>query len=424
MSEVIMPRLSDSMEEGTIVKWLKANGDAVTRGEPLVEIETDKATITHEADATGVLEIFAHEGNTISVGKVIAAIGRGTEAVGKNVSSAANDSAPTKVRAVGSPATLPYARDSNRLNVSPVAVRLAQERGVDLAVVRGSGPAGRIVKSDVEAAAAELAAKHQGAAPPTDRVGPPAHAAPLPSLAAVPALVDSDMGAAKGEVTLQDATRQQQVIARRMAESDASIPDFSLQVEIDMEGCIALRAETRELGLGNLPTYNDMVVKACALALHEFPQANGTYRDGRFELHSRVNVGVAVAAQDVLVVPTVFDADTKPLLTVARETQVLADRARKGTITPAELSGGTFTVSNLGMYGVRAFTAIINPPQAAILSVGSLEPRAVVRNGEIVARHTVGVTLACDHRIIYGAEAAEFLARIRALLEQPVALTV
>jgi pyruvate dehydrogenase E2 component (dihydrolipoamide acetyltransferase) len=178
------------------------------------------------------------------------------------------------------------------------------------------------------------------------------------------------------------------------------------------------------------PTYNDMIVKACALGLREHPRANGSYRDGRFELHSRVNVGVAVAVSSddptggALVVPTVFDADTKALGEIARETRALAERVREGTVTPPELSGGTFTVSNLGMYGISSFTAIINPPQAAILAVGIVEPRTVVRDGQVLARQTMSVTLACDHRILYGADAALFLARIRELLEEPAALTL
>ncbi len=189
-----------------------------------------------------------------------------------------------------------------------------------------------------------------------------------------------------------------------------------------MEGCVALRAQLKELGGEAVPSYNDMVVKACALALREHPRANGSYRDARFELYSRVNVGVAVAAQDALVVPTVFDADARSLGDIARTTRALAERVRSGEVTPPELSGGTFTVSNLGMFGITEFTAVINPPQAAILAVGAMTQRPVVRDGEIVARHVMPVTLACDHRILYGAEAAEFLGRIRALLEQPVAL--
>jgi pyruvate dehydrogenase E2 component (dihydrolipoamide acetyltransferase) len=250
-------------------------------------------------------------------------------------------------------------------------------------------------------------------------------------------------------------SRTQQTIARRMAESKATIPDFTLQAEVDMEQCVALRSELKGL-LGHrpapagertivadsaptdgaadtsqaTPTYNDMVVKACALALREHPRANGSYRDGHVQLHSRVNVGVAVAvasdaaAGGALVVPTVFDADLKSLGEIARETRALSTRVREGTITPPELSGGTFTVSNLGMYGVVSFTAIINPPQAAILSVGSLARRAVVREGGIVVRHTIALTLVCDHRILYGADAADFLRRVGELLEAPTALAL
>jgi pyruvate dehydrogenase E2 component (dihydrolipoamide acetyltransferase) len=194
-----------------------------------------------------------------------------------------------------------------------------------------------------------------------------------------------------------------------------------------MEGAVALRKQLKDAAEtlhGTVPSYNDMVVKASALALREFPRANGSYKDGQFELHSRVNVGVAVAAQDALVVPTVFDADKKSLGEIARDTRALAERVRSNAVTPPELSGGTFTVSNLGMFGVTEFSAVINPPQAAILAVGKMEPRAVVRDGEIVARNVMTITLVCDHRILYGADAAEFLARIRALLEQPISLAL
>jgi pyruvate dehydrogenase E2 component (dihydrolipoamide acetyltransferase) len=202
-----------------------------------------------------------------------------------------------------------------------------------------------------------------------------------------------------------------------------------------MDACVKLRTELKRLsrpalsepdaaGRVDAPTYNDMVVKASALALREHPRANSSYRDGQLQLHSRVNVGVAVATQEALLVPTVFDADEKSLGEIARETRTLAERVRVGTITPPELGGGTFTVSNLGMYGIESFTAIINPPQAAILSVGAVEPRAVVREQELVARPTMLVTLACDHRILYGADAATFLVRIRELLETPAALTL
>jgi pyruvate dehydrogenase E2 component (dihydrolipoamide acetyltransferase) len=284
-----------------------------------------------------------------------------------------------------------------------VARRIAGESGIDLRGLTGSGPGGRIVKADVLA--------------PAD---------PRPT--AAPAAADTQSATtAKGETTTVELSRTQQTIARRMAESKATIPDFTLLIDVDMEECVRLRVELKQISRGDAdkaPTYNDMVVKAAALALREHPTANGSYRDGRLQLHSRVNVGVAVAGENALVVPTVFDADEKSLGEIARETHTLADRVRAGTITPPELGGGTFTVSNLGMYGVRSFTAIINPPQAGILSVGALGPRACVRDGHLTARNALTMTLACDHRILYGAEAAEFLARIRELLERPSALTL
>jgi len=420
MAEVVMPRLSDSMEEGTVLKWLKADGEEVHRGDELVEIETDKAAMVYEADLDGVLQIVAAEGSTLPIGTVIAYVGGG----GENGHAAASAGEVTTEQEIAEPAPSPAATvavapapavqsdNGERVRASPLARRMARELGVELRGLPGSGPGGRIVRADVEGAAS-------GAAPAAVPVAPaPVAASPAP--AAVPA--PAEVGTAKGDVVVQELTRTQQVVARRMAESKATIPDFTLEIEIDMEGTVALRAQLKELALAAVPTYNDMVVKACAIALREFPRANGSYRDGRFELHSRVNIGVAVAAEDALVVPTVFDADLKSLAEIAAETRALAGRVREGVITPPELSGGTFTVSNLGMYGVTSFTAVINPPQAAILSVGALAQRAVVREGALVARHTMHATLACDHRILYGADAAQFLARVRELLQRPLAL--
>jgi pyruvate dehydrogenase E2 component (dihydrolipoamide acetyltransferase) len=265
---------------------------------------------------------------------------------------------------------------------------------VDLSQVTGSGPGGRIVKADVTAAA------------------PPAPAAAQPARGN------------KGGVTRQELSRIQVQIAQRMAESKATIPDFTLHAEVDMEQAVALREQLRKAARAGdvVPSYNDLVVKACGLALREHPRANAAYRDGAFELYERVNVGIAVAAEDGLIVPTVFDADRKAVLEIAREARALADRVRQRQITPAELSGATFTVSNLGMYGVASFAAIINPPQAAILAVGELRELPVVRDGHIVPGLRMSIVLTCDHRILYGAPAAEFLARIRQLLEQPVNL--
>jgi pyruvate dehydrogenase E2 component (dihydrolipoamide acetyltransferase) len=469
MPDVVMPRLSDSMEEGTILKWLKAEGDEIARGDELVEIETDKATMTYEADTAGALSIVAQEGETLPIGQVIARIGGGGETAADDGSAAEAParadapaeasqqaeasgngapseapSAPAPTATVEPPAATeagagsppPSEGNGGRAKASPVARRIAREQGIDLSTLQGSGPGGRIVKADVEAATTSGAvtpATDGAPAPqaaPAETAAPAAPAEPAEPQAAPPApapAVVAEAGTAKGEVSIQELTRTQQVIARRMAESKATVPEFTISTDVDMEGAVELRSQlkaaTENTG-GVVPSYNDMVVKASAIALREFPRANGSYKDGHFELYSRVNIGVAVAAQDALVVPTVFDADRKSLGEIARDSRALAERVRAGVVTPPELSGGTFTVSNLGMFGVTEFVAVINPPQAAILAVGKMEPRAVVRDGEIVARNTMSITLACDHRILYGADAAEFLARIRALLEQPIALAL
>jgi pyruvate dehydrogenase E2 component (dihydrolipoamide acetyltransferase) len=328
-----------------------------------------------------------------------------------------------------------------RVKASPVARRVARESGVDLHTLTGSGPRGRIVKADVQAAGARTAAATDvqaaaGATPTGDAAVQAEAGATTAAEPSPPPFSPEAVATAKGETTIVELSRTQQTIARRMAESKATIPDFTLLIDVDMVEGVWLRPELKRLSRGEsqpqpasadappAPTYNDMVVKASALALREHPRVNGSYRDGRLQLYSRVNVGVAVAADEALVVPTVFDAEEKSLGEIARETRALAEHVRAGTITPPQLGGGTFTVSNLGMYGVRSFAAIINPPQAAILSVGSVQERAVAREGEVVVRSMMMLTLACDHRILYGADAALFLARIRELLEAPAALTL
>jgi pyruvate dehydrogenase E2 component (dihydrolipoamide acetyltransferase) len=430
MTDVVMPRLSDTMEEGTILRWLKRDGEHVARGEELVEIETDKANMTYESDLEGALQTVASEGDTLAVGDLIARIGAGSGEGPPAAEKAADEvGARAEVRepsSDGVPTATTSGSQEDRVKASPLARRVAREAGVDLGGVHGSGPGGRIVKADVEEVTGSAPL-----APATPAAAQPADAAPPPSETPAPAAPSAEgVAGAKGESRSVELTRTQRTIARRMAESKATIPDFTLTAVVDMEACVELRMELKRLSHVDAPTYNDMIVKACALALREHPRANGSYRDGRFELHARVNVGVAVAVTSdeptagALVVPTVFDADTKALGEIARETRALAERVRDGSITPPELSGGTFTVSNLGMYGIRQFTAIVNPPQAAILAVGAVEQRAVVRDGEIVARHTMSVTLACDHRILYGADAALFLTRARELLEEPAALTL
>jgi pyruvate dehydrogenase E2 component (dihydrolipoamide acetyltransferase) len=459
MAEIVMPRLSDTMEEGTILRWLIVDGEAVRRGDELVEIETDKATMIYESDLDGVLETIASEGDTLPVGAVIARIGSAdggatasdraaressdggdanedaTAIDGRAGAAAASAQAEAIREAVSGSAaeTTPAASGGGaRVKASPLARRIARENDVDLRALTGTGPGGRIVKADVQAAASTVSAQTGEATAGTS--GRPSDTGDTPS-AGAPASPSPSAGlpgitTAKGETTELELSRTQQTIARRMAESKATIPHFALQTDIDMEECVALRVELKRLGHADAPTYNDMVVKACALALREHPRANSSYRDGRLQLHSRVNVGVAVATESdepaggALIVPTVFDADVKSLGEIAREARALAARVREHSITPPQLGGGTFTVSNLGMFGVTSFTAIINPPQAAILSVGSVRPRPVARDGEIVIRQEMTVTLACDHRILYGADAARFLARIRELLEQPASLTL
>ncbi|MGI8593904.1 MAG: dihydrolipoamide acetyltransferase family protein, partial [Solirubrobacteraceae bacterium] len=437
------------MEEGTILKWLKSDGDEVARGEELVEIETDKATMTYESDSAGTPEIVAGEGDTLPLGEVIARVGSGSgagaaertaEGAGEEEGEEAGEeedvpaSAPTgdggEPEDAPSPAahgdgdepedaSAPPPEDGGggRVKASPVARRIARELSVDLASLRGSGPGRRIVKADVEAAASGDGAPARDRPPEVERE----ERNDVPS----PVASEEDRGSPKGEVTIQELTRTQQLIARRMAESKATVPHFALDIEIDMVEAVSLRARLKDLaGDDPAPSLNDFVVKACALALRGLPRANGSYKDGRFELHSRVNVGVAVAVEDGLVVPTVFDADRKSLSEIARETRALAERVRAKAITPPELAGGTFTVSNLGMLGITSFTAVINPPQAAILAVGAVEPRVVVRDERILSRHRMAVTLACDHRILYGADAAKFLGRVRDLLEQPLGLAL
>ncbi len=401
-----MPRLSDSMEEGTIVRWLKRDGDEVARGEELVEIETDKATMAYESDTAGTLRISAQEGVTLPVGATIATIGEGSgPAPAPALAATATEADPA--------ATTGAAASGERVRASPLARRIAGQRGVDLHALAGSGPGGRIVKADVEAAEAAEAAPATMAAAPAD-----APASPQPGS------VSGDAESGRGTVTSSEPSRTQALIARRMAESRATVPSFTLQIAVDMTTATTLRAELKAgaAPATTVPTINDMVVKASALALREQPQANGSWRDGHFEHYSRVNIGVAVAGPGTLVVPTVFDADTLTLAEIAAKTGELAERVRSGTITPPQISGGTFTVSNLGMFGVRSFEAVINPPQAGILAVGAVEQRPAVHDGQIEPRMLMELTLACDHRILYGADGAQLLARIKALLEAPLSL--
>jgi pyruvate dehydrogenase E2 component (dihydrolipoamide acetyltransferase) len=480
-SDVTMPRLSDSMEEGTVLKWLVEEGGEVKRGEPLVEIETDKANMTYDADSDGTLiEVVAQEGDTLPIGEVIARIGDPSEAGGNGKPSAkeeepaeeeAGEEAPAgEAEGEEAPAAAEAgeegeeaageeketagavaeadqgearggagaedgggetqagaatktrtpsgdgAGDGERVKASPVARRMARELGVELARLEGSGPGGRIVKADVQAAAEGDGAAVEAPAREEER-------APAAAEERAPEPQRAEAGP-KGEAEIQELTRLQQTVSRRMAESKATAPDFSISLTVDMTQAVELRKRLKEVA-DPAPSFNDMVVRAAATALREHPRVNGAYRDGKFELYEKVNIGIAVAAMDALVVPTVFDADRKSLGQIARDARAAIEKVRDKTITPPELSGGTFTVSNLGMYGIEHFTAIINPPQASILTVGALAKKpAVDESGRVVARDQMTLSLVCDHRILYGADGAQFLARVKELLEQPLSLAL
>ena len=354
--DLTMPKLSDSMEEATILHWLKEPGESFARGEPLAEIETDKATVVYEAETDGVLaSILVPEGGSARMGEPIAKL---------------DGDAP---QAKPEPEPAP-----ERARATPVARRRAVELGVSLHELEGSGPGGRITVDDVEAAAGDQPAPGPGPA-----VG------------------------AKGEVETIELTSTQKTIARRM-EQAASTPTFVVTMEIDMSTVVALRR-----GREGAPSVNDFLVRAAALTLRELPQFNSSWVDGGVERYSRVNVGIAVAVEGALLVPTLFDADQKQLAQIASETRDLAQRARARKLTPEELTGSTFTVSNLGIYGVHSFTAIVDPPQAAILAVGGIDAE-----GAMLA------TLSADHRVVYGADGAAFLQHLKSLLEQPAALVL
>ncbi len=406
--QIVMPRLSDSMEEGVILNWLKEDGDQVEVGDELVEIETDKASMVYESDLAGVLEILVPAGETRPIGEPIATVSKdGPPPTGKAAPAEPAKSEPAttgepEAAAVAKTAPPPppaSAEEAERIRISPLAARLAREKGVDPAGIEGSGPNGRIVKADVDRALS-------AAAPPV-----PTEPGPVPR----------EGEPAKGETIRVEPTRAQSLIARRMAESRATVPSFTLETTVDMTTAMALRAEMKETAPeGELvPTINDMVVKAAALALRHHPRANSSYRDGALELFYRINIGIAVASNDALIVPVISDADHLELREIATESRRLSERVRTGEVTPPELSGGTFTITNLGMYGVRSFDAVIHGGQAAILAVGEVSDRALVRDGEVVPAMLMDLSLACDHRVLYGADAAEFLAEIRANLEEP-----
>jgi pyruvate dehydrogenase E2 component (dihydrolipoamide acetyltransferase) len=405
MAILNMPRLSDSMEEGTIVQWLVEEGAAVELTQELVDIETDKATMTYESEFAGVLQQLAGEGETVAVGQPIAEIA--AEGAGPAASVAGNGAAPRE------------AQTAVRPKATPLARRIATDRGLDLATVQGTGPFGRIVAADVRA---PTRGRDEAPAPERSRSVTIADAETAQAVEPAPSAEADITG--RG-VTRESLSRAQTLIARRMAQAKATMPEFTVTMDVDMDGCVELRDRLKDLGADSAPpSLNDMIIKACALALRRHPRVNGAYREDSFELYAQVNIGIAVATEGSLLVPTIRAADRKSLGTIASEAAALVRRARDGELTPPELAGGTFTISNLGMYGVSSFTAVLNPPQAAILAVGAAEERAVVRDGAVVAARRMTATLTCDHRIVYGTDAAAFLADVRQELERPLRLAL
>ncbi|WP_141583608.1 dihydrolipoamide acetyltransferase family protein [Actinomadura sp. WMMA1423] len=432
MTEILMPRLSDTMEEGVISSWQKQPGDEVAVGDVIVDIETDKAVMEYEAYEAGVLEkILVGEGESAAIGAPIAVIAPAggarpepapaaepaaepapapaAEAVPAPAPEAAPEPAPVATaapeRATGRPG-------GSRPPSSPLARRLARDHGIDLSALSGSGPGGRIVRADIEAAvrAGAPAAQAPAAPAPAAAQAP----APAPSAPAVQAQADDP------DVEAVPLNRFRKVAARRLTESKREAPHFYLNREVDADALLAFRATLNEALAPAKVSVNDLVVKAVATALREHPAVNVSYTEENLLFHKRVHVGVAVAVEDGLVVPVVRDADHKSVSEIGRETRELAGKARDGKLSAREMSGGTFSVSNLGMFGVDSFSAVINPPEAAILAVGAVRDEPVVRDGQVVPGKRMAVTLSVDHRATDGATAARFLARLAELLQNPL----
>nr|BBH88998.1 dihydrolipoamide acetyltransferase component of pyruvate dehydrogenase complex [Thermosporothrix sp. COM3] len=425
MSEVSMPRLSDTMQEGTITRWLKKAGDEVKKGDILAEVETDKANMEIEAYENGILEqILIQEGETAPIGQAIAIIGDGSGAQ-KPAATAPQVEAKAEEQAQApqneEPASQPEAPQApaatatpvgTRIKVSPLARRMAEEHGIELAQIKGSGPGGRIVRDDIE----DYLEQQRKATPTTQ--APAAQPAPLaaaPSFAQAPIPEDSEV---------VQISSVQKKIAGRLLESKQYVPHFYVSNEVDMTDALALR-QTLNAAAGEdgvKISVNDMLIKAVALALEKFPQVNASYRDGQFILHKHINIGMAVDVPNALVVPVVKDANIKGVRTIARETKALIERARNNKLTIADLSGGTFSISNLGMMDVTGFQAIINPPEAAILAVASTRKTFVPVDGQPVLRDIMPLTISADHRILYGAMVARFLQEVKRLLQNPYSL--
>jgi pyruvate dehydrogenase E2 component (dihydrolipoamide acetyltransferase) len=456
-----MPKLSPTMEEGQIARWLKKEGDQVSAGEPIAEIDTDKATMEAQALATGVLrKILIKEGETAPLGQVIAIIGEPGEDISallKEAGAAATteekkpqteaagagraqpETAPAmteetrpEAKAVGVPlkgdtgraqpaAPQPSGngqRQAGRLLVSPIAARMAAEAGINLNTVSGSGPGGRIVKRDIEAA---LSAGAQGQ-PEAGAAQP----APAPQLRVVGPQPAPAPAAVEGASPYRDEpiTEMRRTIARRLVTSLGPVPHFFLTAEIEMDRAVDLRRQINELDPELKISINDVIIKVVATTLIQHPEVNASYQEKAIRYYERADIGVAVAIEDGLITPIVRAADRKSIGAISREVRELAERARARRLRPEEYMGATFSVSNLGMFGIDEFTAVINPPESGILAVGAVQPKPVVRDGQVVVRQLMRVTMSCDHRVIDGATGARFLQTLKKTLENPLFLMV
>jgi pyruvate dehydrogenase E2 component (dihydrolipoamide acetyltransferase) len=424
------------MEEGQIVRWLKSEGDDVANGDILAEIETDKATMELVARGDGVLRaILLPEGGTAPVGEVIGVIAGADEDIGDLASaSAPSSTAPSggpeasddeagAESAVATSTAEPGADAADtaaaggRVKASPLARRLAEEAGIDLASVAGSGPGGRVVKRDVEAAAAE-----PGPSAPAPTPAPAAGAAPGRPAAPAPEPW-SDAGAAESAEAVR-VSQMRKTIARRLTESIGPVPHFFLTMEVDMGRVLESRKSLNDLvkESGDRISVNDFVLKATASALARHPECNAAWHETEIHRFGHVHIGVAVAIDDGLITPVVKHADRKGLVQISREVREMAGRAREKKLQPDEYTGSTFSVSNLGMFGIREFTAIINPPEAGILAVGAVEEIPAVVDGQVVVRPRMRITMSCDHRVIDGAQGSRFLNTVKAMLEEPAAI--
>jgi len=421
---VTMPRLSDTMTDGTVATWLKKVGDKVAEGDILAEIETDKATMEFESFNAGtLLFIGINEGETAPVDSVLAIIGpEGTDITGvaenfkkggaapaAKTEATSDDKKADETAEAKEEETVNVVSDGKRIFISPLAKKIAEEKKINIAQVKGSGENGRIVKADIENF------KPQAAAAPAEQAATPAKTeqAATPVKAFVPA----------GEVSSEEVKNSQmrKTIARRLAESKFTAPHYYLTIEVAMDDAMKSRAIINSVPDTKV-SFNDMVIKACAMALRKHPQVNSQWKDDVTVIHHNISIGVAVAVEDGLLVPVLPFTDQMGLTQIGSKVKDLAGKARNKKLSPAEMDGSTFTVSNLGMFGITEFTSIINQPNSAILSVGAIVEKPVVRNGQIVVGNTMKVTLACDHRTVDGATGAQFLQTLRTYLENPVTM--